>query len=388
MFRQIWLITSANLKAIPQRLGPAIVMAIGVGTAVGVLTALMAMASGLANTLIRTGNPDRVVVMSKDAGYESASVLDQDHVLALAQAPGVARIRDGIPALSRDVIANVDLEARTGVLSGVVVRGISPEGFAIRPEIKLSHGRMMRSGLHEMIIGRATQLQFDGVEVGDQVHLDDNRWLIVGVFTSGDTHESGFITDADTLLSVYGRTVVNSVVVKLEHSDAFDTLSDALMDHAALAFEVVRESDYYLRLSGRMSMLGDIADVVGSIMALGALFCTLNVMYSAVSARDVEIATLRAIGFGAPGILASIVIESLLIAVAGAALGAGAAWAIFNGDVATMGFGRSSITYQFEIKYDVLSTALLWSCIIGFFGALFPAIRAVRTPITSVLRPL
>lgn len=386
MFRQIWLITSANLKAIPQRLGPAIVMAIGVGTTVGVLTALMAMASGLANTLIRTGNPDRVVVMSKGAGYESASVLDQDHVLALAQAPGVARIRDGIPALSRDVIANVDLEARTGVLSGVIVRGISPEGLTIRPEIKLARGRMMRSGLHEVIIGRATQLQFDGVEVGDRVHLDDNRWLIVGVFTSGDMHESGFITDADTLLS--GRTVVNSVVVKLDHSDAFDTLSDALMDHAALAFEVVRESDYYLRLSGRMSMLGDIADVVGSIMALGALFCTLNVMYSAVSARDVEIATLRAIGFGAPGILASVVIESLLIAVAGAALGAGVAWAVFNGDVTTMGFGSSSITYQFEIKYDVLSTAMLWSCVIGFFGALFPAIRAVRTPITSVLRPL
>jgi putative ABC transport system permease protein len=121
-------------------------------------------------------------------------------------------------------------------------------------------------------------------------------------------------------------------------------------------------------------------------MAAGALVGALNTMYAAVSSRAVDIATLRALGFGAVGIVVSIVVESLGLAALGAAAGSTISWLIFSGDPVSIGGGSGTLITTLEITPSTLMTGLLWACGVGFAGALFPAVRAARLPLATALR--
>jgi putative ABC transport system permease protein len=388
LFRQIAAVTGMSLRSIPQRIGSSCVIVIGIAGVVGVLVSVLGMAMSLADSMISTGADDRAIVLRTGANAEVSSSLTMDEALTIMDKPGVVRLADGTPLATRDLVRGVNLVKKAdGATASITVRGTSLETFEIRPEIELVEGRLFEPGLREIIAGRAAQQEFVGLEVGDTVTLRDTQWQVVGAFTSGDAFESSILADNDTLLSSVQRSGASSITVKLESPEAFDTFADAVTTDPTLSAQVLRERQYYAQQSRQLqTILSTVSYFVGGIMAIGALFAALNTMYSAVSARSVEIATLRAIGFGSTGVVISVLTEALLLALVGAVLGAAAAWALFGGNTITMGGQVSSAIFELRISPSLLLIGVVWACAVGFLGGLFPAVRAARLPVATALR--
>jgi putative ABC transport system permease protein len=386
---QIGAVTAMNLRSIPRRLGSSSVVVIGIAGVVGVVVAVFGMTRSLSQALVDTGRPDRAIVLRSGAQNENSSTLLVDAIATIKNAPGIARTSAGDAAASAEMLASVNLiRAEDGAQAAVGVRGIEPTSATVRPEIRIIEGQMFRPGLREIIVGRGANHEFRNLGIGDQVALRDSVWKIVGVFASGgDANESRLLTDAQTLMSAYKRTAANSVTVQLASDGSFDEFKTALTTNPTLSVSVERERDYYQRQSENANtFFGIVTAFVGVIMSLGALFGALNTMYSAVSARTVEIATLRAIGFGAGGVVSSVLAEALLLSLTGALLGAGVAWALFNGNQVGIGNNVGTLVFQMRITPALLGTGVLLACAVGLLGGLLPALRAARMPVATALR--
>jgi putative ABC transport system permease protein len=389
VLNQIGAVTAMNLRSIPRRMGSSSVIVIGIAGVVGVIVAVFGMTRSLSQSLVDTGRPDRAIVLRSGAQNETSSTLLVDAFATIKNAPGVARTSAGDAAGSAEMLASVNLIRREdGAQAAVGVRGVEPTSSTIRPEVKLVDGQMFRPGLREMIVGRGAYTEFKNLEIGDHVGLRDSVWTIVGVFESGgDANESRLLTDSQTLMSAYKRTAANSVTVLLASESSFDEFKAALTTNPTLSVSVERERDYYQRQSESANSFFDIVTTfVGVIMSLGALFGALNTMYSAVSARTVEIATLRAIGFGAGGVVSSVLVEALLLSLTGALLGAGVAWLLFNGNTVGIGNTVGTLVFQMHITPALLGTGVLLACLVGLIGGLLPALRAARIPVATALR--
>src|SRR5690349_15852588 len=292
--RQIAAVTAMNLRSLPQRVAPSLVIVIGIAGVVGVLIAVLSLSRGLEHTLATTGRADRAIVLHADANSEIVSALTRDAVLKVMDAPGVVRGPDGKALASAEMIATVRLPRKgSRTLVGLTIRGISPAGFALRREIRVIEGRLPKSGLNELLAGRAAQARFGNLGVGARVKLGNADWTVVGAFASGgDTHEAELIADAETMLSAYRRTTFNSVTLQLSGAAAFPAFKRAVTSDPSLAVTASPESEYYQQHSRVFSrVLSIIATFVAIIMAIGAVFAALNSMYAVVSARTQEIAT-------------------------------------------------------------------------------------------------
>ena len=389
--RQIVTVAAMNLRSVPQRLAPAFVIVIGIAGVVGVLIAVLSLSRGLAHTLAMTGRPDRAIVVHTDAIAEVASVLTREAVLKVMDAPGVARDPDGKAIASAEMLATVRLPRKnTRALGALTVRGVSQSAFALRPEMRLVEGRLPVSGLNELLAGRAAQARFGNLEVGARIRVNNTEWAVVGAFTSdGDAHEAELLADAEAMLSAYRRTTFNSVTVQLTDASAFTAFNRAVTSDPTLTVTASPESTYYQRHSQAFSrVLAMIANVVGTIMAIGAVFAALNSMYAVVSARTLEIATLRAIGFGASAVVVSVIVEALVLALIGALAGAALAWLFFNGHtVSTVGgAGIPNVIFHLRIGGGLVIVGIVWACLVGLIGGLLPAIRAARVPVATALR--
>jgi putative ABC transport system permease protein len=390
MFRQIGAVTVMNLRSVPQRWGTSLVIVVGIAGVVAVLISVLAMATGFRQTVAGSGRADRAIVLRGGSEAELSSSLSRDATLTILDAPGVRKGDSGRPVGSAEAVVIVELPKKgsdTG--ANVTLRGVGSEAFALRPQIKLVAGRMFQPALHELIVGKSAQLQFQGLDLGSHLSIRGGDWTVVGMFESnGDSHESELLADADTVLSAYQRNLFNSVWVMLDNAEAFGTFKDSLTSNPALSVDVKREPDYYAAQSKQLStILTFVANFVGGIMAVGAVFGALNTMYSAVSARMVEIATLRAIGFGALPVVISVFAEAVLLAFAGGLIGALLAWLFFNGNsVSTLGGNFTQIVFSLRVSSGLLVLGVVWAVAIGVIGGLFPAIRAARLPIATALR--
>jgi putative ABC transport system permease protein len=271
----------------------------------------------------------------------------------------------------------------------VILRGVGPKLRELRPELKIIEGRMFQPAVTEVIVGKSAHAQYKGVNVGDTVTSRGATWTVVGVFeTGGDAHESSMMTDAETLISIDQRGAFQSVTALLESPASFSAFKDSLSANPGLSVDVVREREYYQQQSKTMStVIKVIAYVVGGIMAVGAVFAALNTMYSAVSARLQEIATLRALGFGSTAMVMSILAEALVLALIGGVIGALIAWSFFNGNsVSTSGGGLGQMVFELSVSPQLMLLGILWACLIGVLGGLFPAMRAARLPVATALR--
>jgi len=389
---QILAVSSINLRSLPQRIAPSLVVVIGIAGVVAVLLSVLSLSLGLSGALTTTGRPDRAIILHAQSTDEVGSNLAADTIPTILDAPGIARARDGRPLASAEMLATVNVpRADNGLLGSLTLRGVSPEAFELRPELHLTQGRMFRSGVRELIAGTQAQARFHGLGVGNHVLFDNNDWLVVGTFDSGGgAHDSELLADANTVLSAYQRTAYNSVTVKLADPGALEALRSKLTKDPTLSVVVNRETAYYEQQSHSFAaVLSLIAHVVGVIMAIGAIFAALNTMYSAVSARTVEIATLRAIGFGPLAVVVSVIVEALVLALIGAVAGAALAWAFFDGNtVSTIagGGGIAQVVFHLHIGRALIATGIVWACIVGLIGGLLPAIRAARLPVATALR--
>jgi putative ABC transport system permease protein len=377
-------VTGLNFKSLPRRFWPSLVIVVGMACVVGVLLAMLSVVEGYVRSEEQAGDPGRAIVIFNGIENEVASGLSRDAVAMIKDAPGIRKDSDGRPMADAEVMVGTPADRKSGLNSTVVIRGFGPEGLAIRPELKIVEGRMFRPGQHEMIVGIATHGQFSGMNIGDEVILPDGRWPIVGTFTTGgDILESELIADNDTLMSAIRKVAYNSVLVRLASMDSINTLKSALTGNPALSVIVERHSDYYKHFTATLSgTFTAIAYFVGAIMGIGAVFGALNTMYSAVSARQREIATLRAIGFGALPVAASVVAEAMVLALLGALIGAGLAWLVFNNHQ-TAYFNN---VFNLKVPPELIGLGLVWALAVAFLGGLLPSIRAARLPIVDALR--
>lgn len=389
--RQIVTMTAMSLRGIPLRLGASSVIVIAFAGAVAVLICVFALASSFAATVTRTGRIDRAIVLSRGAESEMVSSLSRQNVATVLDTPGIQHNSDSKPIGSAEILGSVRLtDGRTGLDTVVTVRGVGGNPLELRPEIHLVSGRMFRPGLREMIVGRAAQRRVAGLEVGSRVPLPEGDWTIVGVFESAeDWHESELLADEATVLAAFQRNSFNSVTVLLDSAAAFDEFKAALSSNPSLSIDVRRESDYLAALSApTATLLKAVAYTIGLLMCLGAAFACINAMYSVVTGRSIEIATLRAIGYSAAPVLMAVMIEAMLLALAGALIGAVVSWSFFNGSsVNTVPEkARSVINYTVTIGQGLMALGILCACGIGLIGGLFPALRAARLPIAAALR--
>ncbi len=390
-FKQIVSVTTMNLQTLPQRLASSIVVVIGIAGVVGVLVSVFAMSTGLRETLNSTGYPDRAIVLRNGTDNEGASSLAPDAAATIMDAPGIARTADGDVAASAELFVSINvMRLVENTRAGISVRGVQPVAFKMRPEWQLVEGRLFQPGLRELIVGRGAQGEFRDLEIGDRVQLRDGPWTIVGAFESGGSAtESIMLADASTLQSSYQRTLFNSVRVVLESPQAFQAFSDSLTTNPALSVNPMLETEFFARRAeGVQPLFTVITSVVGTIMAFGALFAALNTMYSAVSTRAVEIATLRAIGFGSGGVVVSVLTEALLLALIGALIGGAIAWSLFNGNTFALGGQGGSLVAEMRVTPSLLGTGIALACIVGAIGGLFPAVRAARMPVATALRAI
>jgi putative ABC transport system permease protein len=391
LLRQILAVAAMNLRSVPQRLGNSLVIVIGVAGVVAVLISVLAMSLGFGATVKGDASSDRAIVLGRGATTEYDSSLSRENVAAVMNSSGIRHDERDRPIVSAEVILVAPV-ARKKDLSDVnaTLRGVGEQYFVMRPELKLVSGRMFRAGNQELLVGAAARGQFAGLEIGDQVRLQDGDWTVVGTFAGGNgSRESEVIADAQTVMSAYKLEAFNSVSVMLESDDSIANLKGALVQDSTLLVDVRTEPEYLATASSSVNrMLRIVACAIGSIMALGALFGALNSMHSAVAARTVEIATLRAIGFGSTAVAAAVLIEALLLALIGAAAGVVIAYAAFNGiTISTLGgaLWDSQLVYSLSITPSLVMIAVLLACALGLLGGLFPAIRAARSNVAHAL---
>jgi putative ABC transport system permease protein len=390
LFRQIGAVTAMNLRSLPQRASTSLVIVIGIAGVVAVLVSVLAMSTGLIRTLENAGRDDRAIVTRNGSVAETSSALDRNSARLVQDAAGIKRDAAGEPILSAETLRVLLVDKKEDDAEvNVILRGVGPKMTELRPELKIIEGRMFKPAVTEIIVGKSAHAQFKGLDVGDTIPARGANWQVVGIFaTGGDAHESSLMTDAETLISVDHRGAFQSVTALLESPAAFQSFKDSVSANPALAVDVVRESEYYRQQSKTMStVISVIAYFVGGIMAVGAVFGALNTMYSAVSARLQEIATLRALGFGSTAMVISVLVEALLLALIGGVIGALIAWVFFNGNtVSTLSGDMAQVVFELNVNPQLMIIGIVWACAIGLIGGLFPAVRAARLPVATALR--
>jgi putative ABC transport system permease protein len=390
---QIGSITKFGLLSIPQRRGAVAATVIGIAGVVAVLVGVLSIAAGFKQAMAVSALPDGAVVLRSGADSEMVSGLGRDQTRLIADAPGVARNAQG-PLASAELFVIINLPKRsTGLDANVPLRGVENAAWQVRDNMKIVEGRMFEWGKNEVIIGAGAAREFAGLEVGSKMKVGRYEWPVVGIFSAnGGASESEIWSDAKVLQDAYNRgDSFQSVYAKLNSPGAFQEFKDSLTSNPQLNVKVVRQSEYYTEQSETITrLITTLGVLIASLMAVGAVFGALNTMYSAVAARTREIATLRALGFGGSAVVVSLMLESLLLALAGGVIGGGLAYVAFNNfHTSTMNWQSfSQIAFAFKVTPELLVRGIIWSALIGLFGGLFPAIRAARLPIAAGLREL
>jgi len=374
-----------NLAGIGQRFGSALTIIIGVTCAVAVLVSMLAMGVGARDEELGNVREDRVQFSTTGVpGF--FSTISRDEAATVRELPGIKKDAAGRPIVSFN--AGVPMEATrrdTGARTFFPLIGTAANTTELSPELHVTAGRMFQPGMHELIASNVCAQQYEGFELGAKRSIHAIDWPIVGLFDVTNQHNCVVLTDAETVLTTFGRNSYNQVTAMLVSPAAFATVRDALQADPTLHLEVqhereARESDF----KQLNALLNFVAYFVGSIMAVGATLGAVNSLYAIVDSRRRELATLRAIGFRGLPILASVICESMLLALPGAVLGGALAWLFFNG-MAASPFG---FNFQLSVTPRLAMLGIIWALVMGLIGGVLPALRAARVPVTTALRAI
>ncbi|MEP6782412.1 MAG: ABC transporter permease [Acidobacteriota bacterium] len=390
---QTFAVTMLNLRTIPQRLGSSGVAIVGIAGVVIVLVSVLSIAQGFSAAMEQTGSASRALVLRSGADSEMTSGIGAPEVDIIKQAPGLRR--DGKTALaSAELYVIIDIpKIGTNTPANVPMRGIQPEATSVRDEFSITEGRMFQFGTNEVIVGRGAKVNFQGLTVGSTIRSGQNSWPVVGVFeTDGSIAETEIWCDGRVLQGAYRRgNTFQTVLAKLDSSQSFDTFRDWLIANPQVNLQIRRETEYYAQQSRALStLIRTVGFGIAALMGIGAVFGAILTMYTAVSTRSREIATLRALGFNTTSVVVSVLTESIALAAIGGVIGGVLAYLAFNGyQTSTMNFSTfSQVAFAFQVTPQLLTMGLLYALIMGLIGGLFPALRAARLPIPSALREL
>ena len=315
-----------NLRSVKERWTSAVVAVLGIAGTVGVFIAMLSLAFGFKATLVSSGSSDNAMVRRAGSTSEMDSSISLDQVKIMEDFPGVAHA-SGAPLVTPEVVVIAPFPLRsTGTDANVQVRGVSPRALEVRSKIKMIEGRFYQPGLAELVVGRNVDKTYSGLSMGDSVKFGGGTWRVVGVFDAGGSaFDSEVWCDAHVLNQIYHRpeNIYQSLTVHLDSPSSLQQFKDAATADPRLTVDVSPEIEYYAKQSRTLTtLIVVLGGIVAFVMGIGAVFGALNTMYSAVAERSREIATLRALGFGAGSVVFSFMIEALLISLVGGLLGA------------------------------------------------------------------
>jgi len=382
ILQQCGAVMMLNLRSIPQRLAMSIASVVAVAMAVGVLLGLFALQDGFNATMTGSGAEDVAIVNRKGATSEISSILSAEQIRILEAAPSVRQLNGG-PLTSGEVVLIVDGTKRsTGTAANLPLRGVGPNGLAIRQGARLAEGRMFAPGTDEIVVGRALLREFSGFELGSEVRLGGNVWKVVGVFEApGTVFESELWADVFVVQSRFNRgSTVQVLRVGLSSPQAFPAFKTFVESDPRLQLEARTEREYYAsQASGTISLIRVIGWPLTIIMGVGALAGALNTMFASVAARSAEIATLRIIGFSGVAAFFGTLVEAMALSIIGALIATIVCFALFNGMTAsTLGSSFSQVVFQLKITPALVGQAIVMAVVIGFVGGFFPGLRAAR----------
>ena len=394
-FSQIAAVTAMNVRNIPERWASSLVAVVGIGGVTLVLIAVLSIAAGFRQALELSGSQDVAVILRSGATNEMSSGFGQDAVTIISDAPGIKR-ENGKPLVSAELYVLTEAKLRGKESGGnLPFRGVSAAAPLLRKSFKIVSGTMMREGTNEILVGKGVLDNYEGLGVGKTVRWGNGDWKIVGVFTDdGGVAESEAWGDVRLVQQVWGRGAsFQSVRARLtDASEATLTkLKDSLTKDPRVQVSIKREPEFYAEQQEVMnSLINGAGWVFAFLMGLAAIFAAVNTMFNAVASRVREIATLRAMGFGAMPVIFSVLVESMLLGAAGGLLGGILAFVFLNGmQSSTMNFQTfSQITYAFTVTPDLMVKGVIYGLFLTFIAGVLPGIRAARTPITSGLREL
>lgn len=362
----------------------------GLALVVYVFATVLMLDAGLRQTLVDTGSPDNALVIRRGAETEVQSGVERAQADVVESQPEVALGLGGERLMSKETVVLISLNKRaTEKPSNVVIRGVGPQGLALRPQVRLVEGRMFRPGTSEIIAGRAIGQRFAGAGIGETLRFGMRDWTVVGHFDAG---HSGFNSeiwgDADQLIQAFRRNAYSSVIFRLTDAQGLDAVKARLESDPRLTVELKRESIFYAEQSEQLSTFIRYLGVTLSIIfSSGATIGAMITMYASVANRTAEIGTLRALGFRRASILWAFLLESLLLGLLGGILGVALAslmqWVSFS----TMNFQTfSELAFSFTLTGKIVVESLIFSLIMGLAGGFLPAIRAARLKIVDSLR--
>ena len=390
---QVVTVTEMNLRNLPSRLGTSLVAVVGIGGVVAVLVSLLAMGEGFRAALDLSGRDDVAMILRGGSGDELSSSFSRDEFNVIASAPGIARDAQG-PIASGEMYTIVDLPMRsTGTSANVPFRGVDPAAAKVRENFRIIAGRMLEPGRDEVVVGRGAFAQFGNIDLGRTVTWGSHDWKIVGVFEAGGSvTESEVWADLPVLQGVYRRgSSVQVVRAQLTSPQALETLKSNLEKDRRVNVSVRSEKQFYADQSRILiALVKYVGTTIALLMGIGAVFAALNTMYSAVASRTREIATLRALGFGAGPVVTSVLLEAVVLGLLGGIVGGALVYFVLNGyQASTLNWASfSQITFAFTVTPRLLVTGLVYALILGAVGGLLPGLRAARMPVTAGLREL
>jgi putative ABC transport system permease protein len=382
-----------NLRSVKERWTSAVVAVLGIAGTVGVFIAMLSLAFGFKATLVSSGSADNAMVRRAGSTSEMDSSISLDQIKIMEDFPGVAHASTG-PLVTPEVVVIAPFPLRsTGTDANVQVRGVSPRALDVRTKIKMIEGRFYQPGLAELVVGRNVDKTYAGLSMGDAVKFGGGTWRVVGVFDArGSAFDSEVWCDSHVLNQIYHRpeNIYQSLTVHLDSPASLQQFKDAATADPRLTVDVSPEIEYYAKQSRTLTtLIVVLGGIVAIVMGIGAVFGALNTMYSAVAERSREIATLRALGFGAGSVVLSFMIEALLISLMGGLLGAVAVLPLNGLTTGAMNWQTfSHLAFAFRITPFLLGLGLIFALLMGILGGFFPALRAARRPVAPALRAM
>jgi putative ABC transport system permease protein len=362
---------------------------LSIGLVVAVFIALMALGSGIDKTFTSSGDRRNLLILRKSSQVEGNSAVTKAEYQIIRYLPGIEAGSNGQPLISPEVIVLLNIARKDGTgMSNVMVRGVGPEAFELRPDLRLLDGRLFRPGFREMIVSKNLANRFAGIEPGKQIRFGKGNWTIVGRFEAGGTSfDSEIWASNDELIGEFDRLGYSSVLMRCSDPKTQGDLIKQIADDRRMQLESLNERAYYDKQTLAGAGIKILATLMTIFMGIGACFAAMNTMYAAVSSRTREIGTLRALGFSSASILTSFLIEAVLLALIGGGIGSLLALPVNGISTGSANFVTfSEVTYNFRITLPLVVTALALAGILGVLGGFFPARAAARQPIIEALR--
>jgi putative ABC transport system permease protein len=364
---------------------------LGIGVVIAVMISMMALQNGVRSAVVSSGSKDNLMVMREGAAAELSSWVTKDAFRIIRALPGIARDSNGAPMISPELVIIFKIPKKDDPKgSNVIVRGVTPEAFTMRPYIKVVEGRMFKPGVNEVIVARRIRDRFVNTGLGDTFQFGTQKYNVVGVFDAqGTAFDSEMWCDADFLGQARKRDAYSSLILRPNDRDAFESIKAAIKNDNRLKFDVRSEYQYYADQTNGLMGIVVLVAIVTIFMTIGAILGTMNTMFSAIASRGRELATMRALGFKRRTILLSVIIESAFISLLGGIAGLLLALPVNAISTGTTNFVTfSEVAFNFRIDWRVGLTGILIALTAGIVGGALPALAAARMPITKALREI